>query len=64
MPREDLTGPHFWTPKGWRFWLCLYCLAPRSMHGRNGARNEWVIARARNDNRYLSADAPHFREGW
>jgi hypothetical protein len=57
-------GPHFWTPKGWRFWLCRHCYAPRSLHNYNGGRDQWVRSRPLNDNRYLSKNAPHFTEGW
>ena len=54
------TAPHHYARKGWRFWLCHHCYAPRSLHPRT------VCAQARpaHDNRYLNARAPHFEEGW
>lgn len=59
-PSATSTDPHPWAPKGWRRWLCRHCCAPRVLHPRLG----WVHARPLNDNRYLSAEAPHFHEGW
>ena len=54
-------APHPWTPKGWRFWLCRHCYAPRQFHPRGG----WVLARRPHDNRYLSPNSPHFKTaGW
>ncbi|MCT9010543.1 hypothetical protein [Streptomyces rhizosphaerihabitans] len=53
-------APHDWARKGWRFWLCRHCHAPKVLHPRAG----WVVARALDDTIYLSADAPHFNEGW
>lgn len=52
--------PHPFTRKGWRWWICRHCYAPRKLH----PRHSWVRARTLHDNYYLSADAPHFREGW
>ena len=54
------SGPHAWQPKGWRRWICRHCYAPRALHPRTG----WFRARPMHDNRYLSANAPHFNEGW
>ena len=54
------SGPHDWARNGWRFWLCRHCYAPKSLHPRTGG----VVARSRHINTYLSADAPHFTEGW
>ncbi len=53
-------GPHGFVRNGWRWWLCRHCYAPKRLHPRRG----WVRARPLGDRRYLSADAPHFREGW
>lgn len=53
-------GPHPWTPKGWRLWLCRRCYAPRTLHPRTG----WTRSRPLHDNQYLSVNAPHFNEGW
>lgn len=58
--RKDLAGPHHWWGKGWRFWLCRECFAPRSLH----PRTEWVTSRPVGNNHYLSANSPHFRHGW
>src|SRR6266705_2250020 len=53
------TGPHeFQRRRGWRFWLCHHCYAPRSLH----PRTTWVRARPIGDNQYLSANAPHFKD--
>lgn len=54
------TSPHPWTPKGWRYWICHHCYAPKSLHPRKA----WVRARPLRDNTYLSPQAPHFEEGW
>ncbi|WP_406444486.1 hypothetical protein OHB14_36560 [Streptomyces sp. NBC_01613] len=54
------TGPHPWAPKGWRYWICRHCYGPKSLHPRTG----WVRSRPVHDNQYLSANAPHFNEGW
>lgn len=54
------TGPHEFKRRGWRFWICAHCFAPKALHPRRG----WVRARPLGDNEYLSKDAPHFREGW
>lgn len=54
------SGPHHWQAKGWRFWLCRHCYAPKSLH----PRTEWTRSRPLHDNQYLSANAPHFTEGW
>lgn len=51
--------PHPWTRYGWRFWLCRHCYAPRALH----PRTEWARSRSLADHTYLSAGAPHFREG-
>lgn len=62
-PRSQATtsvAPHHWTRRGWRFWICSHCYAPKSRHPRPG----WVRARPLNDHRYLSPNAPHFNEGW
>lgn len=40
--------------------ICNHCYAPKSLHPRFGH----VRARPLNDNRYVSANAPHFNEGW
>lgn len=57
---NTLTGPHEFRRHGWRFWLCLHCYAPRLLH----PRRTWVRSRPAGDHRSLSADAPHFEEGW
>jgi hypothetical protein len=58
---ETRVEPHPWQRRDWRrFWLCAHCFAPKSLHPRTG----WVKARPLHDNRYLSADAPYFTEGW
>jgi hypothetical protein len=51
---------HPFKQRGFRWWICDRCYAPRQLHPRPGYRK----ARPLGDNRYLSADAPHFREGW
>jgi hypothetical protein len=53
-------APHHWARKGWRWWLCWHCYAPKSLHPRRA----WGRARPLGDNRYLSRRAPHFKEGW
>ena len=53
-------GAHPFVRRGWRWWICHHCYAPKSLHPRPGYRR----ARPLGDNTYLSADAPHFKEGW
>ena len=53
-------APHSFKRRGWKFWICTHCYAPRSLH----PRVIWVRARPLNENYYLSKDAPHFKEGW
>ena len=57
---ESKVAPHPFRRRGWRFWICDYCYAPRSLH----PRRIWARARALGSNHYLSKDAPHFKEGW
>lgn len=57
---EVKVEPHSFRRRGWRFWICNHCFAPRSLH----PRITWVVARPRNDNTYLSKNAPHFKESW
>ncbi len=57
---ENYVGPHEFARRGWRRWICRHCYAPRSLHPRKA----WVRSRPLHDNRYLSANAPHFKEGW
>jgi len=57
---EMTTAPHEFKRRGWRFWICTHCYAPRKLHPRHG----WVRARPLNENYYLAPDAPHFKEGW
>jgi hypothetical protein len=52
--------PHEFARRGWRWWICDHCFAPRSLH----PRREWVRARPLGVNQYLSDRAPHFSEGW
>jgi hypothetical protein len=59
-PIDTEVDAHPFKRRGWRFWICDRCYAPRSLHPRPGYRR----ARPLGDNRYLSADAPHFKEGW
>jgi hypothetical protein len=59
-PRSTQVDAHPFQRRGWRFWICTHCYAPRSLHPRPGYR----VSRPLGDNRYLSADAPHFKEGW
>ena len=55
------TAPHGWQRfRGWRWWLCTHCYAPRSLHPRTG----WVRSRPVGDTEYLSKHAPHFNEDW
>ena len=54
------TETHDFARKGWRFWICRHCYGPRALHPRTA----WVQSRPVHDNRYLSANAPHFKEGW
>lgn len=54
------TAPHAFASKGWRYWICRHCYAPKSLHPRRA----WVRARPLHDNTYVSARAPHFEEGW
>lgn len=56
----DSTGPHPWTPRRGRVWICQHCYGQKSLHPRRG----WVRARPLGDHKYLSPDAPHFNEGW
>jgi hypothetical protein len=62
MVKRETTqvAPHPFVPQGWRKWICHHCYAPRKLH----PRRNWVKARPLNDHTYLSADAPHFNEGW
>lgn len=53
-------GPHSFERRGWRFWICNHCYAPRSLHPRRTS----VRARSLGSNYYLSKNAPHFDEGW
>lgn len=53
-------SPHPFIRRGWRFWICDRCYAPKSLH----PRTDYVVARPLGDSAYLSADAPHFKEGW
>jgi hypothetical protein len=53
-------GPHDFKPRGWRFWICDHCFAPRSLHPRKC----YSRARPIGENYYLAPDAPHFKEGW
>jgi hypothetical protein len=57
---RTMVDAHPFRRRGWRFWICTHCYAPRSLHPRTG----WRVSRPYGDNRYLSADAPHFKEGW
>lgn len=53
LPTDDWAGslvsPHSFRPRGWRFWICTHCYAPRSRH----PRTEWVRSRPLNDHRHL-----------
>jgi hypothetical protein len=53
-------SPHRFVRRGWRFWICDHCFAPRALH----PRREWVYSRPPTVHYYLSKDAPHFTEGW
>lgn len=55
-----MVEPHPFRRRGWRFWICTHCYAPRSLH----PRTKWRVSRPYGDNRYLSDNAPHFKEGW
>lgn len=57
---DTVVEPHEFEHKGWRLWLCRRCYAPRELH----PRLHWVLARSLTDNRYLSANAPHFGGKW
>jgi hypothetical protein len=57
---EEQVEPHPFRPRGWRWWICDHCFAPRSMH----PRTVWVKARPLGHNSYVSKTAPHFKEGW
>ncbi|MGV9816361.1 hypothetical protein ACWDTQ_31160 [Streptomyces cellulosae] len=57
---ETLVDGHAFCRLGWRWWLCRNCFAPRALHPRTG----WARARPLGDRRFLSAGAPHFRDGW
>lgn len=60
MHETAKVSPHAWERKGWRFWICWHCYAPRALH----PRTTWAQSRPVRDNRYLSANAPHFEQGW
>lgn len=56
-----MVGPHSFTRRRWRPWICDFCFAPRSLH----PRTVWARMRPRDQNYYLSKEAPHFTEdGW
>lgn len=55
-----MVNPHQFRRRGWRWWICTHCYAPRPLH----PRKRWVRARPVGDNRYLSKDSPHFKEDW
>ena len=57
---DAAAGPHEFRRRGWRFWICNHCFAPKSLHPRHA----YVTARPLGENYYLAPDAPHFREGW
>ena len=58
---DTTAGPHeFQRRRGFRRWICNHCYAPKELH----PRTEWVKARPIYNNEYISADAPHFKEGW
>lgn len=57
---EDPVEPHEFERRGWRFWICDRCYAPRQLHPREMP----VRARPPGRNEYLSKGAPHFQEGW
>jgi len=56
----NLSAPHDFHRRGWRWWLCRHCYAPRALH----PRQRYVRSRPVDDNLVLSRRAPHFREGW
>ena len=60
MDESVKAAPHGWSAKGWRFWLCRHCYAPKTLHPRTG----WFRARPVHDNRYIGPNVPHFNEGW
>jgi hypothetical protein len=57
---ETHVSPHDFKPRGLRVWICDHCYAPRKLH----PRTTWTRARPLGENYYLSANAPHFKEGW
>lgn len=57
---DNKVSPHPFVRRGWRFWVCTHCYAPRCLHPRQA----WVRARPLDSNHYLSRRAPHFNEGW
>ena len=57
---SDAVAPHPFRRLGWRWWLCMHCYGPKSLH----PRKSWVRSRPVGDTTYLSANAPHFHEGW
>lgn len=57
---ESASAPHDFAPKDWHWWLCRHCYAPRNLH----PRRQWARSRPVHDNTFLSANAPHFKEGW
>jgi hypothetical protein len=59
-PVVTRVAPHPFARRGWRWWICRHCYGPRCLHPRTG----WVRARPLDNHTYLSADAPHFKEGW
>lgn len=56
----DQVQPHIFRRRGWRFWICDHCFAPKSLH----PRFTWVYARPPDRNEYIGSNAPHFKEGW
>lgn len=52
--------PHDLCRRGWRFWICDACYAPRSLHPRTTG----VVARPLGSNYYIAKNAPNFKEGW
>lgn len=61
---EPSVEPHQFVPRR-GLWnrlrgICNHCYAPKALH----PRRSWVRARPLGDNRFLSASAPHFNEGW
>ena len=51
-------GPHGFRPRGWRFWICTHCYAPRAAHPMHA----WVKARPLGDNRYVRIDTLSFED--